>query len=67
MLDHVLVTPELAGQVVKVQVLHFNADYPASLEADPHSPLRSSDHDPVLVRLQVPAYRQYLPYGLRAR
>jgi predicted extracellular nuclease len=65
-LDHVLVSPELAGQVVKVEVLHLNADYPAALEADIHSPLRSSDHDPVLVWMQFPAYRQYLPFGLRA-
>ncbi|MFP3854516.1 MAG: endonuclease/exonuclease/phosphatase family protein [Anaerolineales bacterium] len=46
-LDHILVSPELAGCLVDVDILHLNADFPPpDLEGPPM--LRSSDHDPVM-------------------
>jgi predicted extracellular nuclease len=68
-LDHALATVGLAARVVGVAVWHINADEPRALdyneEFNPaylYSPdaYRSSDHDPVLVRIgQV--RRVYLP------
>lgn len=46
-LDHILVTPELMDLLRSVDVLHVNADY-ALAEPDDESPLRTSDHDPVV-------------------
>lgn len=46
-LDHVLVTPNLATQLALVQILHLNADAPTG-----DSPLAHSDHDPVVLRLR---------------
>ncbi len=43
-LDHVLVSPALAA-TAEVEIVHLNADFAA--------PRRSSDHDPVLVRLDL--------------
>jgi len=51
-LDHLLASPALLDHVTGVDVLHFNADFPASLGDDPTTPLRASDHDPVEVRLR---------------
>ena len=47
-LDHILVTPNLMDLLVSVDVLHVNADYPLP-NPDDASPLRKSDHDPVIV------------------
>jgi len=47
LLDHILVTPALAGACVRVEVLHINADYPPPDPEDP-SPRHLSDHDPVV-------------------
>ncbi len=52
-LDHLLASPALLDAIVGVDVLHFNADFPASLSDDPTTPLRASDHDPVEVRLRL--------------
>ncbi|MFQ5789113.1 MAG: hypothetical protein ACE5JI_01430 [Acidobacteriota bacterium] len=49
-LDYLLVSPALAGRVAAVDVLHFNAAFPAALASNPATPLRASDHDPVEAR-----------------
>ena len=46
-LDHILVTPSLYEQLVRVEVAHINADYPLPAQGDT-SARRSSDHDPVV-------------------
>jgi len=46
-LDHILVTPSLFDLLKKVEILHVNADYAPAIPDDP-SPLRKSDHDPVI-------------------
>lgn len=46
-LDHILVTPELMDSLERVDVLHVNADFAPSVPGD-SSPLRQSDHDPVV-------------------
>jgi len=46
-IDHILVTPHLYGLIQRVEVLHVNADY-ALPAAEDESPLRKSDHDPVI-------------------
>ncbi len=46
-LDHMLVSPALLDPVRAADVLHFNTPFPASLSADPGTPLRAADHDPL--------------------
>jgi DNA/RNA endonuclease YhcR with UshA esterase domain len=46
-LDHILVTPELMDLLRRVDILHLNADFALSEPGD-ESPLRASDHDPVI-------------------
>jgi hypothetical protein len=50
-LDHMLVSPSLFELVRAADVLHFNTSFPASLSADPGTPLRAADHDPLEARL----------------
>jgi uncharacterized protein len=52
-LDHLLASPSLAPRVAGVDVLHFNAAFPAAWAADPRTALRCSDHDPVEARLSL--------------
>ncbi|MEA3351828.1 MAG: endonuclease/exonuclease/phosphatase family protein [Chloroflexota bacterium] len=47
-LDHILITPSLLEMLRRVDVLHVNADYTLPDPAD-ESPMRKSDHDPVVV------------------
>jgi predicted extracellular nuclease len=47
-LDHILVSPGLFDRINAVAVLHVNADYALPAPED-ESPLRKSDHDPVIV------------------
>ena len=47
-LDHVLLTPNLAEMMTRVQPLHIDADFPLAAPTD-DSPTRTSDHDPVVV------------------
>ena len=47
-LDHILVTAALWERIVRVDILHTNADYPLPAPGDT-SPLHQSDHDPVVV------------------
>lgn len=46
-LDHMLVSPALYDLFAAVDVLHFNASYPAALSEDASTPLQVSDHDPL--------------------
>ncbi len=46
-LDHMLVSPALYGLTVGVDILHFNAGYPAALQDVASTPLHVSDHDPI--------------------
>ncbi len=60
-LDHALANGNLAAQVTDVAVWHINADEPAALDYNDYNqpdlyapdPFRSSDHDPVLVGLNL--------------
>ncbi len=63
-LDHAVVSATLLPQVVEVMEWHINADEPALLDYnlefgrdptlfDPDSPYRASDHDPVIVGLEL--------------
>jgi DNA/RNA endonuclease YhcR with UshA esterase domain len=51
-LDHILVTQPLMDLLVRVNVLHVNADY-APPDPDDPSPLRKSDHDPVIATFSL--------------
>jgi predicted extracellular nuclease len=51
-LDHILVTPALFELLTRVEVLHVNADYALPMPDDA-SPLRTSDHDPVVAVFKV--------------
>lgn len=63
-LDHALASPALAGQVVATREWHINADEARArdynlehdrdpAEFDPASPYRASDHDPVIVGIDL--------------
>jgi predicted extracellular nuclease len=49
-LDHILVSPALLDYLMAVDMLHFNAGFPAYLEYEDWTPVASSDHDPVEAR-----------------
>jgi DNA/RNA endonuclease YhcR with UshA esterase domain len=51
-LDHILVTPTLFEYLVRTEVLHTNADY-APPEVGDESPMRKSDHDPVVATFSL--------------
>jgi uncharacterized repeat protein (TIGR01451 family) len=55
-LDQILVTQGLAGSTAQVDVVHMNAEFPASV--------RPTDHDPVVARFSLP-WRIYLPVVFR--
>jgi len=44
-LDHMLISPSLRDYFEAVDILHFNAGFPAALGADETSTIRASDHD----------------------
>jgi uncharacterized repeat protein (TIGR01451 family) len=52
LLDHILVTPALAGRQVRVNMLHVNADYPPSHPEDT-SLRHSSNHDPLVAVFEL--------------
>jgi hypothetical protein len=61
-LDHALANPSLAGQVSGVAIWHINTDEPAVLDYDDYNQpaglynpdqYRASDHDPVLIGLNL--------------
>ena len=51
-LDHILVTPALMDKLIRVEILHTNADY-AIPESDDTSPLHKSDHDAVVAVFSI--------------
>jgi DNA/RNA endonuclease YhcR with UshA esterase domain/exonuclease III len=51
-LDHILVSASLYNLVQRVEVLHTNADYAPPVSED-ESPLRKSDHDPVVATFSL--------------
>lgn len=53
LLDHILVSPALRPLVSAVRIAHINADFPAGAADDPHTPHRSSDHDPLTATLRL--------------
>jgi predicted extracellular nuclease len=61
-LDHALATPSLAAQITGVSEWHINADEPSVIDYNTEfkpddryepTPYRSSDHDPVIVGIQL--------------
>jgi len=61
-LDHALASPGLAPQITRVTIWHINADEPPVLDYNTEfkpddryapTPYRSSDHDPVIVGLNL--------------
>ncbi len=64
-LDYVL--HDLRGPLACVGVIpvHINADYPVIFSEVNESIYRSSDHDPILVRLQWLDYQIFLPWTIR--
>ncbi|MFQ5595275.1 MAG: endonuclease/exonuclease/phosphatase family protein [Anaerolineae bacterium] len=52
-LDHVLITPALVEDFVRIEPVHINADFPDSWSQVPNRGRRSSDHDPVLIRFRI--------------
>jgi predicted extracellular nuclease len=63
-IDHAVATPSLAGQVRETIEWHINADEPRLLDYnlengrdaglfDPDSPYRASDHDPIIIGLDL--------------
>lgn len=53
-LDHLLLGPSLAARVAGAAKWHINADEPADMrERETAGPWRSSDHDPLVVGLQL--------------
>ncbi len=47
-LDHVLVNPAALASFTRLGHPRVNADFPEVLRNDPNSPMRTSDHDPVV-------------------
>ena len=52
-LDHIFISDGLGVMFLEYQILHVNADFPPAIPDDP-SPLRQSDHDPVVAWFQLP-------------
>lgn len=52
LLDHILVTDPLMDRLVRVDVLHTNADFPLPVPGD-DSPMRKSDHDLVIATFSL--------------
>lgn len=66
LIDGILLSPSLVESVADVQILHVNADFPASYELDTTPallPFRSSDHDLpiVLIDLNEPEVATAVP------
>ncbi|MEM7032843.1 MAG: endonuclease/exonuclease/phosphatase family protein [Chloroflexota bacterium] len=52
-LDHILLSPNLATLMTGIDILHLNADAPPPDITD-DSPQRASDHDPIVARFRLP-------------
>ncbi|HBY99317.1 MAG TPA: hypothetical protein DEP84_36155 [Chloroflexi bacterium] len=46
-LDHMLASPALYNLFAAVDILHFNAGFPAALSDNASTPLHAADHDPL--------------------
>ncbi len=55
-LDHFLFSQNLASSIRQVAYGRVNADFPESYRTDSTRPERTSDHDPVIGYLTLPAY-----------
>lgn len=57
-LDHVLLNPAMASIAVGERLEHarINADFANAFRDTPNDPRRSSDHDPVVAYLDIPAF-----------
>jgi len=77
-LDDALASSSLAGQVINARIWHINADEPSVLDYNTEyksagqvislyqaDEYRSSDHDPVIVDLELGGERIYLPIVMR--
>ena len=77
-LDHALANGSMAGQVASTTIWHINADEPSVLDYNTEyktagqvislyaaDEYRSSDHDPVIVDLELGGERIYLPVVMR--
>jgi predicted extracellular nuclease len=77
-LDYALASSSIAGQVTDTSIWHINADEPSVLDHNTEfksagqvislyaaDEYRSSDHDPVIVDLELRAERIYLPVVMR--
>ena len=53
-LDHVIVTPNLFTLSNGLSYGRNNADFPEALRSDPNTPLRISDHDPLVAYFAFP-------------
>ncbi len=53
-LDHVLVNSRVQPRVKRYQAVHLSADFPETWRSDGERPERLSDHDPLMVYLQLP-------------
>jgi hypothetical protein len=51
-IDHIMVTPSLWDRLIRVGVLHTDADYPPP-DPEDTSPERKSDHDPVVATFSL--------------
>lgn len=60
-LDHILLSAGPGLAPLSIQPVHINADYPVYLLGDSTTSLRSSDHDPLWLRLGVFEFSTYLP------
>jgi endonuclease/exonuclease/phosphatase family metal-dependent hydrolase len=56
LIDGILISPALVDNLIDVAIIHVNADYPHTLAGDVSTeawPIRSTDHDPLLLILTV--------------
>ena len=53
-LDHILVTQNILPLATGIEYGRTNADFPETFRNDPSSPLRTSDHDPVVSYFHAP-------------
>jgi len=67
-LDHVLVSPALESRWTATTPAHLNADYPYVHQGENGTPMRASDHDPVLASFWVDSKesRVFLPLIIRS-
>jgi uncharacterized protein len=65
LLDHILLSPTLIDGWIQADVIHINADIPEVFEGVSGSPFRSSDHDPLVLRITILPYQLFIPLGVK--